>query len=252
MSNIFDNSNYSNNSETQKKQGKKLFNKIEKYEPQNVNEILDIGCGDGYLTCMLKNKYKKSNVLGIDQSENQIESCPDVENVQFKTMEFPNKKLNNSYYDIIFSNAALHWIDEQKLVYKCIEDILDENGIACIHQGHKDCYTELKNLARTIINENYNVDISSWKYPINYHSIESLEKLVEENTCLEIEEIEVVESSLPDSIFNDYSQAGLNNFKKLLEESQREEFTQKFLTKCSENLEVEDINSKRLYFVLRK
>jgi trans-aconitate methyltransferase len=251
MSDIFEDSDYSNNSKTQSKQGKLLLEKIQKYQPKRVDKILDIGCGTGELSEEVSKLYSDSHMIAIDSSQSQIKNCKNVNNIDLRVSKFPDYSLEKNTFDIIFSNAAMHWIDEQEEAYKLISQLLRKEGIVCIHQGHIGCYKELRNIARDIISKNYDVDISSWEYPINYHNRKTLKNLLKDKD-LRILDIQVKESNLPDSIFKDYSEAGLNNFNKLLPENKREEFSNQFLKKANSELNPEDISSKRLYFVLEK
>lgn len=249
MTDLFENSDYSDNSKTQEKQGEILINKTVNKSPENVSTILDIGCGDGKLTKKLSNIYEDSEIIGIDSSKNQIKDCPNIKNVSFKNKKFPNCTFNNEKFDIIFSNAAMHWIDNQLETYKKIENLLSDNGKVFIHQGHKGCYSELKEVARNLIETDFDIKLNNWEYPINYHNRESIKNIIDE-TELKFEEIEVIHSDLSETIVDDFSEAGLNNFKQLLEnDKDKKIFTEKFKKKAN-NISIDNINSKRLYFVL--
>lgn len=85
-----------------------LASKIRVARPRR---IIDIGCGPGNSTEVLRTRFPWSEIIGLDSAETMIEKarsrypgsiwiCADA-----ATYEYPGQ------YDIIFSNAALHWID---------------------------------------------------------------------------------------------------------------------------------------------
>lgn len=74
--------------------------------------IADLGCGNGILTQKIKQKGYR--VIGVDASGDMLklarENNPDIEFYQADICDF---HLSNKV-DAIFSNAVLHWIDENK------------------------------------------------------------------------------------------------------------------------------------------
>jgi len=106
------------------------------------NNILDIGCGYGYLSLYLHYKNENRKITGIDYDEEKIQlaqNCYDKnENISFtfadaKTFPFKNQ-------DVIFLNDVLHYLskDNQQIVLdKCV-NALNENGIIFIRDGITD------------------------------------------------------------------------------------------------------------------
>ncbi|XP_075974319.1 juvenile hormone acid O-methyltransferase-like [Anticarsia gemmatalis] len=98
------------------------------------NKIIDIGCGDGSVTNMLK-KYLPDNykLLGCDISESMVNFANNNhcnEQTSFTVLdiggELPLRMENN--FDHVFSFYALHWISDQKRVYRNIYNLLEEDG----------------------------------------------------------------------------------------------------------------------------
>lgn len=79
-----------------------LAERITTANPQN---ILDIGCGPGNSTKVLKDAFPNAQILGIDSSENMIrkatETYPDIE---FRVMDITDKDNGLESFDVIFSN----------------------------------------------------------------------------------------------------------------------------------------------------
>jgi SAM-dependent methyltransferase len=79
---------------------------VELLAPKPGERILDVGCGDGYLTARLS--AMGCDVLGIDASPPQVEAARRAgvaaEVVAVEDLAFREE------FDAVFSNAALHWV----------------------------------------------------------------------------------------------------------------------------------------------
>lgn len=73
--------------------------------------VLDLGCGDGALTTLLAARVPHGSVLGIDGSQGMIDAAS---NHRLPNLAFELKDINDLDYedefDLIFSNASLHWV----------------------------------------------------------------------------------------------------------------------------------------------
>nr|ANI21405.1 juvenile hormone acid methyltransferase [Helicoverpa armigera] len=98
------------------------------------NNILDIGCGDGSVTNMLK-KYipTEYKLLGCDISEKMVNFANDHhcnEQTSFTVLDIegdlPEGMKGN--FDHVFSFYALHWVNNQERAYNNIYNLLSEDG----------------------------------------------------------------------------------------------------------------------------
>jgi trans-aconitate 2-methyltransferase len=83
--------------------------------------ILDIGCGDGKITAEFAAIVPRGRVLGTDLAAEMIDYARET----FPPGRFPNLEFRRQDarslegeqdYDLIFSNAALHWVSDQHAV----------------------------------------------------------------------------------------------------------------------------------------
>jgi trans-aconitate methyltransferase len=121
----FDGEKYKRASAQQKVWGKGLIGEL---ELAGHERILDLGCGDGALTASLAELVPEGVVLGIDASESMIATATKDHagaNLRFERLDI-NAMDFEPEFDVVFSNATLHWIkDHQKLlrnVFKCLKD----------------------------------------------------------------------------------------------------------------------------------
>lgn len=123
----FDGENYKIASFHQKECGKNLISKI---TLQGNEIILDLGCGDGYLTEQLSMLVPNGKVLGIDASAGMIKTAKEIHrnNLEFIHMDINELHFSNEF-NIIFSNAALHWVKNHNRLLKSSYEALTVGGI---------------------------------------------------------------------------------------------------------------------------
>jgi trans-aconitate 2-methyltransferase len=80
-------------------------------QPAPHMRIVDLGCGMGRLTTMLHDRLRADETIGIDRSARMLESAQPAEGVRFEVGTIENFNASPEY-DLVFSNAALHWVDD--------------------------------------------------------------------------------------------------------------------------------------------
>ncbi|XP_022814341.1 juvenile hormone acid O-methyltransferase-like isoform X2 [Spodoptera litura] len=101
---------------------------------KSISNVLDIGCGDGSVTSMLK-KYIPTDfkLLGCDISEKMVNFANDHhsnEQTSFTVLDIAGDIPEDmkEQFDHVFSSYALHWILDQERVFRNIYDLLSEDG----------------------------------------------------------------------------------------------------------------------------
>lgn len=101
---------------------------------ENPKNIIDIGCGPGNSTRVLKNKFPHANVIGADFSPNMIEKAkkenPDMEFMIFDAANDFDKL--NAEFDVVFSNACIQWVPNHKKLLSDMMRILKPGGILAV------------------------------------------------------------------------------------------------------------------------
>ena len=124
----FDGKKYKEASAHQKEWGAKL---IQELPVSGTERILDLGCGDGALTSQLAALVTPhGSVVGIDASHGMIETAKayQTENLSFDVRDINELNFENEF-DIIFSNAALHWIKNHEVLLDKVFRALKRGGI---------------------------------------------------------------------------------------------------------------------------
>ncbi len=95
--------------------------------------ILDIGCGPGNSTYCLKEHFPLADILGIDSSDNMLESAEKTyPELKFVKCLVPDEIESLGNYDLIFSNACLHWIPNHDILLPRLFGKLSRNGVLAV------------------------------------------------------------------------------------------------------------------------
>lgn len=95
--------------------------------------ILDIGCGPGNSTYCLKKYFPLADILGIDSSDNMLESAGKAyPELKFAKCLVPDEIENMGKFDLIFSNACLHWIPNHDILLPRLFSKLKCNGALAV------------------------------------------------------------------------------------------------------------------------
>ncbi len=104
-----------------------LVMRIRHLSPQT---IVDIGCGPGNSTSVLKSVFHNSNILGIDNSQNMIDKArktyPDIQFEVHDVNSFEGR------YDLLFSNACLQWIPNHHTLIPALMNNLNDGGTLAV------------------------------------------------------------------------------------------------------------------------
>lgn len=94
--------------------------------------VVDLGCGAGNVTALLKQRYSSANVTGIDSSASMLEKArvatPDC---RFEQADFFQWQPRHAP-DLIYSNAALHWVDRHPLLFPRLLSLLASGGVLAV------------------------------------------------------------------------------------------------------------------------
>ena len=99
--------------------------------------ILDLGCGDGKITKQIADCVPDGLVIGIDLSKDMIQlarSRHEEDNLSFHVMDASHIKFNH-LFDLIFSNAALHWVEDHLPILTGIQSHLKPGGKTVLQMG---------------------------------------------------------------------------------------------------------------------
>lgn len=90
--------------------------------------VVDLGCGTGELTKILHERVNAVETLGLDSSAEMLAKAPQgIRNLKFEQADIATFTAENAY-DLIFSNAALQWIDHHETLFARLATALTPGG----------------------------------------------------------------------------------------------------------------------------
>ncbi len=125
----FDGQKYRQSSRHQKEWGREL---IRQMNLSGTEYVLDLGCGDGVLSAEIAEYLPRGSVLGIDASPSMIAAAEELSsgNLSFLLLDIRDLDFEETF-DIIFSNAALHWVHDHRKLAQASVRALKPGGRLC-------------------------------------------------------------------------------------------------------------------------
>jgi trans-aconitate methyltransferase len=132
---------YAANSVVQQSWARELIGRL---KLRGDERILDLGCGDGKITAELARAVPHGAALGADASAEMIAFAQQ----KFPKSEFPNLRFQvcdarairfPDKFDLVFSNAALHWVDDHQAILRGAAEALKLGGrlgVSCGGRGN--------------------------------------------------------------------------------------------------------------------
>lgn len=234
-----------------------LVNRIDIKAPQ---KIIDIGCGPGNSTAVLKQYFNNAEIIGIDSSEDMIDKAKS----EYNDLTFINSDIRDIFinekesYDVVFSNACIQWIPEHKALIKNMIELLKDNGYLAIQIPYN--YDEP---IHKIINEVTKSE--KWKNLFDNHReryvleiSEYYDLLSEVSSNFEMwQTIYFHKMKSYDNILEWYRGTGLRPYLEQLNEAQKIDFERDILIKIKQSYPMQkngEIMFKfpRLFFIAEK
>ena len=260
---LYNGAEYNRSSQTQSAQGEVLIKKI---DFQKHRKVLDVGCGSGNTTINMWNRNRKMNVTAFDISESQIaeakknyqrelaqaETNLEIGQIDFLVKDAMSLNVKNEF-DLIFSNATLHWIRKPEQMYGLLYRALTPGGTLAVHQGGYGTYAGLHDAVRRAAkNLGLFYRLENWSFPAYYPKKDEIRSLLEKlgYTKIEIQSVSTDEAenkNLVDNFANAsliyYQEAGFT----------KDEYTalkEEYLRIC--NTEQVELKAHRLYIIAEK
>ncbi len=126
MTHEFDGKKYAKASAHQNEWGTRL---IAELHLRGNERILDLGCGDGALTSRLALLVPEGEVLGIDASRGMIGAASPKagSNLRFRRLDINELDFEDEF-DVVFSNATLHWVKDHRRLLRNVRRALRPGG----------------------------------------------------------------------------------------------------------------------------
>lgn len=106
-----------------------LFDLIALVRPRPGLRVVDLGCGTGETTRLLHERLAAASTVGVDNSETMLaeSAAHAVPGLRFARQDIAEFAADGAY-DLVFSNAALHWLPDHPALFARITRALAADG----------------------------------------------------------------------------------------------------------------------------
>ena len=172
----FDGDKYQKASTHQEEWGQRLISEL---SLRGTERILDLGCGDGRLTARLADLVPDGSVVGIDGSRGMIEVAKKhrKDNLSFllgdiSLLDFKER------FDLVFSNATLHWVADHTALLQKVFRCLQDNGVIRFNFAGEGNCSHFFDIVRSVMKDpDYARYFSDFVWPWYMPTVEEYETI---------------------------------------------------------------------------
>jgi trans-aconitate 2-methyltransferase len=130
-----------------------VFDLLHRIRLEKPRRIADLGCGPGNSTAVLRNRWPEAFLVGVDSSPEMIQKARET---------FPEGAWvvgdaavwgDQEQFDLVFSNAMLHWVTNHETVCRHLLELLAPGGALAIQvPAHYDSplHREIMEVSRDV------------------------------------------------------------------------------------------------------
>jgi trans-aconitate 2-methyltransferase len=148
---------------------------IQKLNLKGNERLLDIGSGDGKVTAEIAGYLPNGFVIGVDNSESMVTlaqskySADAFPNLRFQRGDASSLSFRNEF-DIVFSNAALHWVLDHRPVLQGIFSSLKHGGRILLQMGGKGNVRDVERAFESLIKKNeWSCYFQGFNFPYGFY-----------------------------------------------------------------------------------
>jgi len=131
----------------QKEVADRVFERLElmRIAPKNV---LDVGCGTGYCSRELRDRYSKAKIHGVDIAPGMIELAKKRQNlfrkIDYQVADIDQLPFEDNQFDLVFSSLTIQWLPDLKHTFKELNRVLKPGGLIIFSTLGPDTLYELR------------------------------------------------------------------------------------------------------------
>ena len=94
---------------------------------ESPGTVVDLGCGAGNVTRLLRERWPAARVVGYDNSPEMLERAATDTSVEWRLADLDGWT-PEAPVDVVFSNAALHWLGDHPRLFGRLADAVAPGG----------------------------------------------------------------------------------------------------------------------------
>ncbi len=227
---------------------------------EKPGSVIDIGCGPGNSTAVVRRRWPETRLAGLDSSEEMIRKAraalPDVEWITGDASTYKFTEM----YDVVFSNAAIQWMQDHEELLARLFRIVKSGGALAVQVPADQDSPVRRSLLSVSSREKWSKYTSGCERLINYRSAEYyydiLSGIAGRFDLWETVYYHVLESNM--SVIEWYKGTAMRAFlEKLPDDAKRKEFEDEVFAGCKDLYEARKDGKvlypfRRIFFVAYK
>ncbi|SHG30763.1 methyltransferase domain-containing protein [Pedobacter caeni] len=202
-------------------------------------KVIDLGCGTGELTRKLTDHLPGARVLGIDSSAEMLRDSGvfSNENLSFECIGIKEKIQTSEKYDLIFSNAALQWIDGHETLFPDLISCLRPGGQLLVQVPSNHEHFTHRTLKKLASEAPFRTAFKGWLRGVSVLSIDHYSQILFENGGKEMTVYEKVYPHVlkdANAIYDWTSGTAMLPYVERLEDSLRTDFIKEYRRRLQE------------------
>jgi trans-aconitate 2-methyltransferase len=225
---------------------------IRMVRPRKGITAVDLGCGTGELTARLQEYLPGSDVTGVDSSTQMLERAREW---QRPGLHFELSRIEDfsGSFDVIFSHAAIHWVDDHAALLHRFFAMLKPGGQIAIQLPSNSNHPAMSAIRYVAAEEPFVTALHGWHQPLHVLPLEQYADLLYKEGGKEINIFEkVYPHILPDidALAEWTSATAMLPYLEKLSESMKQDFLTRYKEVLSERFTTTPIffGFKRILF----
>jgi len=146
-------------------------------------EVIDLGCGTGELTCRLAPLLPDCRVTGIDASAEMLAKAGPCPGVRFRQEDIATV---GGSWDLVFSNAVLHWLDDHHTLIPRLFSLLNPGGQLVVQIPNNTAFPSHTCIIATANEEPFLSALGGWTRTSPLLSLDEYARLLYESGAAEM------------------------------------------------------------------
>ncbi|HKC61989.1 MAG TPA: methyltransferase domain-containing protein [Pyrinomonadaceae bacterium] len=157
--------------------------------------VVDLGCGTGELTGRLADRLPESDVLGIDSSVEMLRRAREQERDGLRFEQASIQEVEGKW-DLVFSHAAIHWIDDHRSLIPRLLSLVSKGGQLAVQLPSNHTHPTHTLIREIAAEEPFRSSLNGWNRASPVLEINEYAELLHAGGATEITVFEKVYPSL--------------------------------------------------------
>jgi malonyl-CoA O-methyltransferase len=162
-------------------QNEAFYYLLEQLKKEQVNfnkmaNVLDIGCGPGFNTWVLKDLVKEAQILAVDYAQEMVEYAKQNyvhKRINYKQADIEKEDLKIKF-DLIIANAVFQWLENFQETLGNLKRQLHKNGLIAFSMFGPNTFCELAQVLKSGFDRNPSIAAAS------FYEYSKVRKIIEE------------------------------------------------------------------------